>query len=187
MEKDINKSAVKLKQVIPYIGIPVIITLLLVLYNNVIDEFKLIWYVLIIIFGYIAAYLDFSTKKIPNMLVIIMLSAWVITMVPRLFYNINDAIYILRDSALGFAIGGGLFFLIYLISRKGIGGGDVKFMAAAGLFLGLGGTFSAMLYGSILAGLVAVVLLILKKIGRKDSIPLVPFLYFGILITIFYR
>ena len=72
-----------------------------------------------------------------------------------------------------------------MVSRKGLGGGDVKLMAVSGLYLGAGSVLPAMLYGSVLAAVTAGVLIALKKIGRKDAIPLVPFLYAGMLITVF--
>jgi Flp pilus assembly protein protease CpaA len=149
------------------------------------DTFILLWSALIVIFGYVAAILDLKTKRIPNGLILTIIAAWIITMTPKLFMDTGNAVTLLADSALGAAICGGLFLLVYLISRKGLGGGDVKFMTVAGLFLGLGGAIPAMLYGTILAALTGLALILLKKIGRKDTIPLAPFLYTGILIAVF--
>ena len=42
----------------------------------------------------------------------------------------------LQNSAIGFAVGGGLFFLIAVISKGGMGGGDIKLMAVLGLWFG---------------------------------------------------
>jgi len=92
---------------------------------------------------------------------------------------------LLKDSVLGFLIGGGMFLFVYIVSKKGLGGGDVKFMAVAGLFLGLSGVFTTMFYGTCLAAAFGLLLIALKKIGRKDAIPLAPFLYVGIIVTVF--
>jgi len=140
---------------------------------------------LIIVFGYVAAVLDLKTKRIPNGLILAMLVAWVFTMTPMFFLDTGAAVGLLKDSALGFAIGGGLFLLVYMISRKGLGGGDVKFMAVAGLYLGFGGAIPVMLYGTVLAALTGLALILFKKIGRRDAIPLAPFLFAGILMTVF--
>jgi len=105
--------------------------------------------------------------------------------VPQLFFNTEAVLPVLKNAILGFAVCGGLLLLVYCVSRKGLGGGDVKFMTAAGLYLGFQGVLPAMLYGSVLAALFGIALMLLKKIGRKDSIQLVPFLYAGILITVF--
>jgi len=149
------------------------------------DPFVMLRYELVIIFGYVAAVLDLKTKRIPNGLVLTMLVAWVLTMTPMLFLDTGAAIGMLKDSALGFVIGGGLFLLVYIVSHKGLGGGDVKFMAVAGLYLGFGGAIPVMLYGTVLAALTGLALILLKKIGRSDAIPLAPFLFAGILLTVF--
>lgn len=180
-----TKEALKTK--LPYIGIPVIGLVFYFIYAKRTDAFIVLLCELIIVFGYIASVLDLTTKKIPNGLILIMLGAWVLAMFPKLFLDTDEAVALLKDSALGLVAGGGIFLLVYLISRKGLGGGDVKFMAASGLYLGFSGTFSAMLYGTVLAALTGLALILLKKIGRKDAMPLAPFLYVGMLIAIFYR
>jgi leader peptidase (prepilin peptidase) / N-methyltransferase len=65
--------------------------------------------------------------------------------------------------------------------------GDVKLLAGAGLMLGgdraLGGT----LFGLILAGVVLVVLLVTRRIGRKSFVPFGPFLILGALWAVLIR
>jgi len=168
-----------------YAGIPVAAAALLILHMGKMEVFDLLRYELIIVLGYTAAILDLKTKRIPNSLILAMFAVWVIIMTPKLFLDTDPAIALLKESVLGFAIGGGLFLLVYLISRKGLGGGDVKFMAGAGLYLGFGGTISAMFCGTVFAALAGLTLILLKKIGRKDKIPLAPFLYIGILLTVY--
>lgn len=67
------------------------------------------------------------------------------------------------------------------------GMGDVKFLVGAGLLLGgdraLGGT----LFGLIVAGVVLVVLLAARRIGRKTYIPFGPFLIIGALWAVLIR
>jgi len=177
----------KLKPILPYAGIPFICGAFLLIGAREADMFTILKLELIIIIGYIAAIHDMKTKQVPNSLVLSMLAVWIVIMTPKIFLDTDNAAAMLIDSALGFAIGGGLFLLVYLISGKGLGGGDVKFMAAAGAYLGFGGTIPAVLYGSILAALTGLTLILLKKIGRKGTIPLIPFLYIGILMTVFLK
>ena len=178
-------AKVELKSILPYAGIPVVVAAFLIINLNQPDVFIILLYQLVIVFGYIAAVIDIKTKKIPNGFVLAMLAAWIIVMTPKLFLDTDVAIALMKQSGLGLASGGGLFLVVYLISHKGLGGGDVKFMAAVGLYLGFGGIIQAMLFGTVLAGLTGLVLILLKKIGRKDTIPLAPFLYVGILTTVF--
>ena len=142
-------------------------------------------FTLLMVFGYIAAVIDLNTKCIPNSLVYSMLSVWLLTTILQILLDTDAGIKLLTDSMLGLLAGGGLFLVVYLVSRQGLGGGDVKFMAAAGLYLGFGLTLPAILYGTVLAALTGLILVLLKKIKRKDTMPLAPFLYIGILITVF--
>jgi len=138
----------------------------------------------VISFAVLASIYDIKTRKIPNALVLYMIGVWVLIVCVLLVVDINRAVGVLIDSGLGVLFGGGIFILVYLISRNGLGGGDVKFMAAAGLYLGLGNTVASIFCGTLLAAITAVILIILKKITRKDKMPLAPFLLAGILITV---
>jgi len=138
----------------------------------------------ILIFAVIAAACDLKTRRIPNALMIYMFGIWVLLVAVFLFANTENTVIMLTDSVFGLLFGGGLFIAVYFISRQGLGGGDVKFMAIAGLYLGLGSTISSILYGTVLAAATGIVLILLKKITRKDKMPLAPFLLAGIVITI---
>jgi len=147
--------------------------------------FLLLRFTLIISFSYLAMLFDIKQKRIPNTLVLGMFAGWIVLITIKLLIDNENGIILLADGVLGLLIGGGVFLSVYLLSRKGLGGGDVKFMAAAGLYLGLSRTIPAILYGTILAALTGAVLILLKKITRKDSVPLAPFLFAGIMITVF--
>lgn len=85
------------------------------------------------------------------------------------------------DGLIGAAIGWGIFAVIILASRGGMGWGDACFMAGAGAVLGWKMTLLAF-YMGIMAGGVGIVCLMLRgkiKWGRGDSIPLVPYLAVG--------
>ena len=139
----------------------------------------------VVTFAGIATVFDIKKRQIPNKLILCMFGTWLIILCVMLSIDISRAVMILIDSGLGLLIGGGIFMSVYLISKNGLGGGDVKFMAAAGLFLGLGSTLTSILLGSTLAAITGIALIIFKKITRKDKMPLAPFLLIGILTTVF--
>lgn len=149
--------------------------------------FQLLLWESLVLLGYTAAWWDIRHQRVPNQLILAMLWVWLMLMLPQLLFRTEDAILALIRGALGFLTAGFVFLLVYVVSRKGLGGGDVKFMAAAGLYLGVYGVLPAMLYGCILSAVVGVILLMLKKIGRKDAIPLIPFLYVGMVITMLFQ
>jgi leader peptidase (prepilin peptidase)/N-methyltransferase len=72
---------------------------------------------------------------------------------------------------------GFLFLLLpFLISRGGMGEGDVKMAGLIGLVTGFPLVFVALFTASILGGLVAGILLLLKIKKRKEAVPFGPFL-----------
>lgn len=137
--------------------------------------------------GYVAAWIDWKEKRVPNKLVICFGAAWFLVLAPLALYDPDTAISIGISGIVGFLIAFAVLMTVYIVSRKGLGGGDVKLMSVASLYLGYDGALSALLYGSVLSALTALLFIAMKKMTPKDSIPLVPFLYIGILITEFFR
>jgi prepilin signal peptidase PulO-like enzyme (type II secretory pathway) len=94
----------------------------------------------------------------------------------------------LPDILISMVIGGGIFWLLYQISKgKWIGGGDVKL----GLLLGfiLGKPVYAFLYifiASVIALLFSLPLLITKKLKPKSKIPFGPFLITAAVIVVLF-
>ena len=64
--------------------------------------------------------------------------------------------------------------------KGAFGGGDIKLMAAAGLYLGWKYTVAGVAVGLFAAGLYGIYLLIRKKAGRKSKLKLAPFLAYGL-------
>jgi len=90
------------------------------------------------------------------------------------------------DAAIGGGIGLGLFLLIALVSRGGMGWGDVKMAALIGLVTGYPLIFVAIVLAIILGGLVAIILLLFKKKVRKEGIPFGPYLSLAAIATLLY-
>lgn len=96
----------------------------------------------------------------------------------------------LKHGIIGMAVGGGFFLLMQLgsravLKREGLGGGDVKLMAAAGFLLGWKGVIMATLIAS-LSGSIVLVALERKNKGDSRSYPFAPFLAFGILFALMF-
>lgn len=182
------KKFISEKRFLPHVfGLSALLLTLCLVKWTQISRLALLLRVLLVVFGYLAALCDAREKRVPNKLIIAMMGGWVLIMVPQMFFVTEEALGTMADGLAGFLTGGLIFWLVYAISRGGLGGGDVKLAATSGLYLGLDGVLSMMLYGSVLAASTGVVLILLKKIKPKDQIPLVPFLYVGILLTVFVR
>jgi len=90
------------------------------------------------------------------------------------------------ESVIGILLGGGLFFVIILASRGGMGGGDLKLGAMLGAFLGWKALLFALFVAIVLGGATGVVLLATGLRGRKDPIPFGPFLAAGGAMALFW-
>ena len=92
----------------------------------------------------------------------------------------------LYDPLLGILLGAGFLFLIAVIFDGGMGGGDIKLLAAIGAFFGM--KFTGVVLGlSFAIGAVGGILLIVTKIkGRKDFIPFGPYIALSCLLTLYY-
>jgi leader peptidase (prepilin peptidase)/N-methyltransferase len=83
------------------------------------------------------------------------------------------------EVGLGIALGGGVFFVIIVASRGGMGAGDMKLGAMLGAFLGWKIALFALMVAVVLGGMSAVALMALGARNRKDAIPFGPFLALG--------
>ena len=176
-----------LKKVKYWLALPVILAIYVLTKGSGQLPTQLALRVVLLCGGYTAALMDLLEKRIPNRLVAVLAVAWLLILAPLVLYAPDNAIAIGVSGLLGLVIAGAVLLAVYFISRKGLGGGDVKLMSVAGLYLGYDGALSALLYGSVLAAVTALVLILTKKMTAKDAIPLVPFLYVGILMTEFIR
>ncbi len=88
------------------------------------------------------------------------------------------------DAVIGGAIGFVLLLIVALVSRGGMGWGDIKMAMLIGLVVGYPLVFVALLMGIILGGLVGGFFLLTKIKGRKDAIPFGPFLSLATMIAL---
>lgn len=89
----------------------------------------------------------------------------------------------------GLLLGGGALYLIALIGgwiakKESMGGGDVKFAALIGTFLGWQMTALSLILAFITGALVSLLLIALRIKGRKDVVPFGPFIAVGGFITL---
>ena len=89
-------------------------------------------------------------------------------------------------SLLGAVLGGGLFYLIAVASRGGMGGGDIKLIAMIGAFLGWQAVFLTILISALAGSAVGIYMMAVRGKGRKHPIPYGPFLVLGAVVYLFY-
>lgn len=130
---------------------------------------------------YIAA-IDLKLKLIPNRALLAMLIGWAVLTAGQIIAEGWSA-GILIDAAFGCIAAGGIFFIGNLISRNGMGMGDVKLMAVSGLYLGFNKVMGLVFWALLLAVIAGISLMAAKKAKIKTAIPLAPFFLCGAVVS----
>ncbi|HHW11368.1 MAG TPA: prepilin peptidase [Firmicutes bacterium] len=79
-------------------------------------------------------------------------------------------------AVLGIIVGGGVLWLVAWLSRGGMGGGDVKYLAAIGSFIGPGAALTVLVAASFIGAVVGLTLMAAGRMSRRQPIPFGPFL-----------
>jgi len=90
------------------------------------------------------------------------------------------------DALLGMVVGGGILYVVAVLSRGGMGGGDIKLTAMVGAFLGWRAALLTIFLGTLSGSVIALLLLASGKKSRKDPMPFGPFLVLGAVLALFW-
>jgi len=140
--------------------------------------FEFLAEIVLIICLIISTFIDLKHQIIPDKVVLP-------TIIAGLVLNIMLRRENLPNYLMGFALGGGIIFLIVVLSSGGMGGGDVKLFAAVGMFLGLRLTILSILLSFIFGSIAGLILIMLNLKKMKDAIPFGPFIALGSVISLF--
>jgi len=109
---------------------------------------------------------DFMTKTIPD-----------IVTLPSMAYAlvlgaVSGGKAALVEAGLGILVGGGLLLLLAVVTRGGIGGGDIKLVALLGSVLGWKPALIAFALSQLGGGVVLLYLLITGRAERRKTLPI---------------
>jgi len=125
------------------------------------------------------AIIDAKTFTLPNKLLIVWLGCrTLLLLMITLHYG---SFHVIINSLLGAGSVFAVFLIFYYISKRTLGGGDVKLSFVLGFALTLSLVFTAVFYALLFCGIFALVAVITKKMKKKDHLPLGPFLFIGTL------
>jgi len=127
-------------------------------------------------------FIDLKEMIIPDSLVLCILVLSIMHKSINYFlYSISPD---LIGSILGLLVASGLFLAIVILSRGGMGGGDVTLVGALGFVLGVKYILLNIFLSFILGAIISIILLAAKIKTRKDPIPFGPFIVLGFFITV---
>jgi len=86
----------------------------------------------------------------------------------------------------GALIGFGLLFLIILLSKGGMGAGDMKYFALLGLVFGHSYILLVFFLSSLYGAIISTFLIMLKKVSRQSKVPFGPYISLAALTVLFF-
>jgi len=125
----------------------------------------------------IIAFIDLAHQIIPDGLVLLIFILGVVNAI----YQIVSFGVPWYTFVIGFFAASVPLFILGLIYPDGMGGGDIKLMAAAGLFMGWKLILLSLFIGSLYGGVVSIFIIARKKGSMKSAIPFGPMLSLGII------
>lgn len=130
--------------------------------------------------------IDYKLHIIPNRLNLTLFEIGLLIAVIGGISDINFAINALE----GMLVGGGIFLIITLVGglfagKEAMGYGDVKFMAALGLYFGFANMIAITFMAFLIGAIISAVLIIFKVKKSNEYIPFGPFIVIACYIAIF--
>jgi leader peptidase (prepilin peptidase) / N-methyltransferase len=131
-------------------------------------------------------WIDLKTKRLPREITYtgIVLGAVALT-VAAIVIGEPERIWMM---ALGAAIALVAMWLIFALSRGGMGDGDVRFAPLLGMYLGWlnpGIVLPGLFFGFVAGAVVGLVMMAIDRAGRRTAVPFGPFLALGTVVAIF--
>ncbi|SEO93667.1 leader peptidase (prepilin peptidase) / N-methyltransferase [Amphibacillus marinus] len=90
------------------------------------------------------------------------------------------------SAPLGSIVGFGLIFIIIVVSKGGMGAGDLKYFAVLGYAFGYQAILLILMLASVYGATITGVLLIARKVDRKSKVPFGPYISLAVLTVLFF-
>ena len=129
-----------------------------------------------------AAVTDVCRRRIPNKLIIFGALVRLIVYVLEFILAGDTFLFTLKNDGIGFLIGFVFLFVVAVISRGGLGFGDVKLFGLLGLMAGSAGVFTTLFVTLLFSSVVSLILIAMKRKSFKSSLPMGPFIYAGFVV-----
>ena len=134
---------------------------------------------------FVCAWTDYRKYQILNRILIVALLLCIGWLAAGFWICWEEFVHSIMSAAIAAGLLGLGSLLCKLVSRDGVGFGDVKLLIVFGLFAGIDMSIETIVYTFLVMFAVFVILLLLGKVKRQSMIPFAPFLYIGSVIYAF--
>lgn len=138
----------------------------------------------IVIWGAIAAgCIDLREQRIPNLVTAIMAIAGILLLITGLALKQDGAVAYIHSSVFATVICTITLVVLSLLTKHGIGEGDIKLIASMAIIGGVNLVIGTLFFASCLSAVIALSLVLTRKLNMKSSMPFGPFIMIGCLLT----
>ncbi|MGN0358765.1 MAG: prepilin peptidase [Blautia sp.] len=147
---------------------------------------KIIRYFILMFAVVLIALIDRRAYIIPNKILLLLLGIRGILLMIECVLNLESGYLktIVLSPLTGFLIGGGIFFVCYILTRKAVGEGDIKLFAVIGFYVGSGVLFPLLLISAFISAVYGITMVLIRKMKMTDYIPFAPFAAIGTILTL---
>lgn len=131
-----------------------------------------------------ASLIDAKIRKIPNKLCAIMLALRAVLFLPEWLLHKESFFASLIGSIVGFFVCLAALWLFSILSKGGLGMGDVKLVSSLGFMMGLASALLSMFLGMVVCTIVAIMMIVMRRKTMKDHVPFAPFIFVGFVLYI---
>lgn len=122
---------------------------------------------------------DITYMLIPNRLLLFFLPFFIIM-------RIYEPLSPWYDAIIGAIVGYGLVAIIIIVSKGGMGAGDMKLLGLLGIVLGWKLVLLTFFLAAFLGAIIGGFLMLIKRVKRKQPIPFGPYIVIAAIISYFY-
>ena len=127
-------------------------------------------------------YMLLPTKVIYTLMILAIIMSFIVV------FRSSDPLIATIDFIIGSLIGGGIFYILYILSKgKWIGGGDVRLGFLLGLLAATAERSMLLIFiASLIGAIVSITMILFKRMKRTTLIPFGPFLITALFIVQFF-
>lgn len=132
-----------------------------------------------------AACFDYREHRIPNIFPLFIAISAVLLLGLGVLAEQAGAIAYITTGVLSSVVCGLILVVASVITKQGIGAGDIKLICAIALIAGVYAVMGTLFFGVLSCSVYGIIALILKKKSVSSAVPFGPFLLLGYVLTLF--
>lgn len=154
-------------------------------YYQEFDDLYIIKVLIILLVLSSVAVLDFQTRKIPNVLSLVLIVSRLVFLPFEYIFEKDNFLMLVLSSIIGLFATFIVLLLLTKLTKSGFGMGDVKILSSIGFIGGISSVIVTTLFSTVLGALIGMFLIFVKKKNKKDTMPFGPLVFLGFSISVF--